>query len=114
MSEGTGTRALVWAGFILGSLGVLSAPGCNHGYSKQECNERAQRSLVGYAGLAESLIADDRAGGNVDPVREMETRSYFTALSVLEWYSCVESAETDHVNPAIPFAPVWEQAEFKL
>lgn len=88
--------------------------GCAQGHTKQDCNSLAKRNTALYSQMAEIAIRSDRLAGHVDPISEMDTRALFATYSVFDWHLCIESAETDHVDPGIPFAPVWEQAEFKL
>ena len=90
----------------------LFAMACNHGHSKVSCNDRAKRALSVFGGSIPLIVDSFEASGN--PITSEEASARLGTAVVLDYYLCVANAETDHVDPGIPFAPVWEQAEFEL
>jgi len=100
--------------FFLGALAFVTSVSCSKGYTKDDCNAMAEEQIPLYAAFG-SRIGQLRIDNGIQPAYTVEeVQAGFATLAILNWYICVESAETDHVNTCIPLAPIWERLEFKL
>ncbi len=99
---------------FLGALAFVTSVSCSKGYTKDECNAMAEEQIPLYAAFGSRIGSLPCAPGVTPCPGPEETQTGFATLAILNWYICVEGAETDHVNTSIPLAPIWERLEFKL
>ena len=78
--------------------------------SRKQCNQNFQRQL-GMIGLVDWAIPRNNPDDSEEELerKKQEARHDLWALFAISWSLCVDEAPTDHVDPNIPLAPIWDR-----